>query len=135
MPEVERILERLSSISRVSVTLVDDGGKLLSAWPKEFENCANALANRVVIEDFRRRKRDERHPMVRFVDPGFLLGIVLSFLFFGFGKFVGVKLGTVVCTILNGPTIGAIGRFLDKHFHFCDALPFRPFFEKTGETV
>ncbi|MBR2699030.1 MAG: helix-turn-helix domain-containing protein [Clostridia bacterium] len=76
MPEVERILERLSSISRVSVTLVDDGGNLLSTWPKEFENCANALANRVVIEDFRRRKRDERRPMVRFVDPGFLLGIV-----------------------------------------------------------
>ena len=65
----------------------------------------------------------------------FLLGIVLSFVFFGFGRFVGVRLGTVVCTILNGPTIGAIGRFLDKHFHFCDALPFRPFFEKTGEAV
>ena len=47
----------------------------------------------------------------------FLLGIVLSFVFFGFGRFVGVRLGTVVCTILNGPTIGAIGRFLDKHFH------------------
>ena len=59
----------------------------------------------------------------------FLLGIILSFTFFGFGTFVGVKLGTVVCTILNGPIIGAIGRFLDKHFSFCDALPFRPFFE------
>ena len=64
----------------------------------------------------------------------FLLGIVLSFLFFGFGKFVGVKLGTVVCTILNGPTIGAIGRFLDGNFTFCDALPFRSFFE-AKETI
>ncbi len=60
----------------------------------------------------------------------FLLGIVLSFLFFGFGKFVGVKLGTVVCTILNGPIIGALGKLLDQHFTFCDALPFRRFFEK-----
>ena len=58
----------------------------------------------------------------------FVLGVVLSFLFFGFGKFVGVKLGTVVCTILNGPVIGAIGKFLDKHFEFPDALPFRKFF-------
>ena len=65
----------------------------------------------------------------------FLLGIVLSFLFFGFGKFVGVKLGTVVCTILNGPTIGAIGRFLDKRFTFCDALPFRSFFEDAAKTT
>ena len=64
----------------------------------------------------------------------FLLGIVLSFLFFGFGKFVGVKLGTVVCTILNGPTIGAIGRFLDNHFTFTDALPFRSFFEAKEPT-
>ena len=59
----------------------------------------------------------------------FLLGIVLSFLFFGFGKFVGVRLGTVVCTVVNGPTIGAIGRFLDQRFAFSDALPFRKFFE------
>ena len=65
----------------------------------------------------------------------FLLGIVLSFLFFGFGKFVGVKLGTVVCTILNGPTIGAIGRFLDKRFTFCDALPFRSFFEDAANST
>ena len=63
----------------------------------------------------------------------FLLGIILSFLFFGFGKFVGVKLGTVVCTILNGPTIGLFGKLLDKSFTFCDALPFRPFFEKATE--
>ena len=63
----------------------------------------------------------------------FLLGIVLSFLFFGFGTFVGVRLGTVVCTLVNGPTIGAIGRFLDKRFEFCDALPFRPFFEDVPE--
>ena len=63
----------------------------------------------------------------------FLLGIVLSFLFFGFGTFVGVRLGTVVCTLVNGPSIGAIGRFLDKRFEFCDALPFRPFFEDVPE--
>ena len=65
----------------------------------------------------------------------FLLGIILSFLFFGFGTFVGVKLGTVVCTILNGPVIGTIGRFLDKRFSFCDALPFRSFFEDTGRST
>ena len=65
----------------------------------------------------------------------FLLGIILSFVFFGFGKFVGVKLGTVVCTILNGPVIGAIGRFLDKHFTFRDALPFRSFFEDGAKTA
>ncbi len=59
----------------------------------------------------------------------FVLGVVLSFVFFGFGTFVGVRWGTVICTILNGPVIGAIGKFLDKHFEFRDALPFRSFFE------
>ena len=58
-----------------------------------------------------------------------LLGIALSFLCFGFGKFVGVKLGTVICALVNGMTIGLFGRLHDKLFTFVDVLPFRKFFE------
>ena len=58
-----------------------------------------------------------------------LLGVALSFLCFGFGKFVGVKLGTVICALLNGMTIGLFGKLHDKLFTFTDALPFRAFFE------
>lgn len=58
-----------------------------------------------------------------------LLGVMLSFLCFGFGTFVGVKLGTVICALLNGATIGLFGRLHDKLFTFVDALHFRSFFE------
>ena len=58
-----------------------------------------------------------------------LLGVALSFLCFGFGKFVGVKLGTVICALLNGTAIGLFGKLHDRLFTFVDALPFRSFFE------
>lgn len=58
-----------------------------------------------------------------------LLGIVLSFAFFGFGHFEGVKLGTVFCAAVNGWLIGRISRVLESVFDFRDGLRFRPFFE------
>ncbi len=49
-----------------------------------------------------------------------LLSVVLSFVFFGFGKFEGVKWGTVVLALVNGKTIGACSAFLEKRFEFRD---------------
>ncbi len=59
-----------------------------------------------------------------------LIGIALSFVFFGFGHFEGIKLGTVLCAAVNGFLIGRISRSFDKHLTFCDALPLRSFFER-----
>lgn len=58
-----------------------------------------------------------------------LLGVLLSFLFFGFGRFEGVKWGTIVCALINGKFIGFWAGFYDKHFTFTDALPLRKHFE------
>ena len=58
-----------------------------------------------------------------------VVGLTLSFLFFGFGQFVGVRLGTIVCALVNGSLIGLISRLLKKSVHFCDRLPLRSFFE------
>lgn len=56
------------------------------------------------------------------------VSVILSFLFFGFGHFEGVKLGTVLCAMVNGTLIGWIGRKMDAGFRFRDALPWREFF-------
>lgn len=56
-------------------------------------------------------------------------GIILSFAFFGFGHFEGVKAGTILCALVNGWLIGRISRFLEKQFDFQDRLPYRRFFE------
>lgn len=50
------------------------------------------------------------------------VSILLSFLFFGFGHFEGVKLGTVFCALVNGQLIGWISKALDEKFDFRDGL-------------
>lgn len=57
-----------------------------------------------------------------------LMGILLSFLFFGFGRFEGVKLGTILCALVNGSVIGFFSRILEERFAFRDALPLRRIF-------
>ena len=52
-----------------------------------------------------------------------LLGVVFSFAFFGFGNFVGIRLGTVVCAAINGTMVAFNSRLVDKYFEFKDALP------------
>ncbi len=57
-----------------------------------------------------------------------VLGIVLSFCFFGFGVFEGVKLGTVLCALINGFLISRFTKLLEHHFEFCNKLNIERFF-------
>jgi len=57
------------------------------------------------------------------------VGIVLSFAFFGMWHFEGVKVGTVICALVNGWLIGRIGRFLEARFAFQDRWNLRNWFE------
>lgn len=59
-----------------------------------------------------------------------LIGILLSFAFFGFWHFEGVKLGTIFCALINGWLISMISRGLESLFAFEDALKLRNFFSK-----
>lgn len=59
-----------------------------------------------------------------------LMSIVLSFAFFGMWHFEGVKLGTVVCALINGLLIGQASRWMEARFRFEDGLKLRPYFEK-----
>ena len=51
-----------------------------------------------------------------------LIGVLLSFAFFGFGVFKGVKAGTIVCALINGTLIGLCSKFLEQKFEFTDGL-------------
>ena len=59
-----------------------------------------------------------------------LLGILLSFAFFGLWHFEGVKLGTIFCALVNGYIIGQCSKFFDRFWRFEDCLPLRALFEK-----
>lgn len=56
------------------------------------------------------------------------IAVVLSFVFFGFMHFEGVKAGTIICALINGYTIGLCSKFFDKHLEFKDALNLRKYF-------
>jgi len=59
-----------------------------------------------------------------------LLAIILSFVFFGFGHFEGIKAGTVVVTLVNGWLIGRMSRLLESLFMFKDAFKLRDKFDR-----
>ena len=56
------------------------------------------------------------------------VAIAMSFIFFGFGHFEGVKLGTVLCALVNGWGIGMCSKALEHMFEFKDALKLRRLF-------
>ena len=56
------------------------------------------------------------------------VAILLSFVFFGFGVFHGIGVGTVVLAFVNGPVIGAVGRLLDRTVCFYPLLPIKKYF-------
>lgn len=57
-----------------------------------------------------------------------LIGVILSFCFFGLWVFRGVKWGTFFCALINGTMIGLCSKFFDRFFEFRDGLKLRKFF-------
>jgi len=57
-----------------------------------------------------------------------ILGIVLSFSFFGFGVFRGVQWGTVICAVLNGFLIGRFSALLERLFVFRNRFELEKYF-------
>ena len=56
------------------------------------------------------------------------VGVIMSFLFYGFGHFVGVKAGTIFCALVNEWLISLCSKFFESRFEFQDKLPYRKFF-------
>lgn len=57
-----------------------------------------------------------------------LISVVLSFVFFGFGVFHGIGVGTLVLALINGPLIGIAGRLFDRFFELYPMLPLEKYF-------
>lgn len=58
-----------------------------------------------------------------------LIAILLSLAFFGWGRLEGVRVGTVVCALVNGWLISRFTVFFEKHWEFRDGLKLRSYFE------
>lgn len=58
-----------------------------------------------------------------------VVGTALSFAFFGFGVFEGIKWGTVICALLNGFLIGRFSRLLESYFSFENKFKIEKYFK------
>ncbi len=58
------------------------------------------------------------------------VAVLLSFVFFGFGHFEGIKFGTIICAVINGTCIGFCSKIMESRFYFKDALKLRDFFDR-----
>lgn len=58
-----------------------------------------------------------------------VLGIILSFLFFGFGVFEGIKLGTIICALINGFLISRFTKLLEHFFEFKSKFKMEKYFK------
>lgn len=76
MQKIKKTLERLNSITNIPLTLLDEDGRILQSWPSSEEESVFTTANATVIADFQLQKRDPQHPIISFLEPGFLLGVM-----------------------------------------------------------
>ncbi len=58
-----------------------------------------------------------------------VVAILMSFLFFGWWQFEGVKLGTIICALVNGWLIGRFTKIFEAVFEFGDGIKLRKYFE------
>ena len=59
-----------------------------------------------------------------------VVSVVLSFLFFGFGVFLGIGIGTIACAFINGILIARISLWLEGSFTFKNKFNLENFFAK-----
>ena len=58
-----------------------------------------------------------------------LVSVCMSFAFWGFGHFEGVKLGTLFCALINGFLISRCTRVFERFFEFRDGLNLQKYFK------
>lgn len=57
-----------------------------------------------------------------------IIGIILSFAFFGLWHFEGINIGTVICALLNGTFINLFSRLFEKKWVFKDRFTLKKYF-------
>lgn len=58
-----------------------------------------------------------------------VVAILMSFAFYGFGNFVGVKIGTIICAFINGYIISKYSKLLESKFTFEDGTKLHRFYK------
>ena len=76
MQKITETIDRLYSVTSIPISLLTGEGRLVKTWPYSSEESLLLPSGKAALEDFRQLRGDARHPLIRFLDPGFLLGMV-----------------------------------------------------------
>ena len=94
-----------------------------------FHTYLSPEAYELIVKEFALRYKLNIHKVKTLYDClSTILGVILSFSFFGFGVFEGVKLGTIVCAIVNGFLIGRFSILLEHYFEFKNKFRLEKYF-------
>ncbi|MBR0445451.1 MAG: hypothetical protein IJK14_08805 [Clostridia bacterium] len=107
-------------------------GEIFCAWGVSFmfhTYVTPEVYELIVKEVSRKRQWNINRVKTAYDIASVALGIILSFSFFGFGRFEGIKIGTLICALINGPMISVCSKANEALFEFKDLLRLRTFFE------
>ena len=116
-------------LSRAAMYMV---GEILCAWGVSFmfhTYVTPEVYELIVKEISVKRHWDINRVKTAYDISSVVLGLILSFAFFGFGRFEGIKIGTLVCALINGAVISMCSRANEALFEFKDLFGLRGFFE------
>lgn len=68
--------EQLFSITHIPLCIVDGDGGYHHACPEALLHAPNIRGIRIVLMDFKLQSRDELHPLITYVEPGYFVGVV-----------------------------------------------------------
>lgn len=78
----------------------------------------------LVVKEVSAAKKIPSNRVKTITDCSYLtVAVIMSFLFFGFGHFEGVGVGTIPYALCAGTMVGFYNRILERVFHFPAALP------------
>ena len=67
--------EQLHDITRIPMGIVSSDGNYLHGFPGLLQGIVNARFVQIVLMDFQLQNRDPLHPLITYVEPGYLLGV------------------------------------------------------------
>ena len=75
MEKYLRICERLHDLTFVPMVLFSGNEKLLHTWPPMPDGYLGQNWLHLILEDFRIQRRDPRHPLIFYFEPGYFIGL------------------------------------------------------------
>lgn len=68
--------DQLFSVTHIPLCIVDGEGVYHHAFPEVLLHAPNTRGIQIVLMDFKLQNRDELHPLITYVEPGYFVGVV-----------------------------------------------------------